>query len=110
MASPPSSPSRAPLISLSDELGDSTSELKDTFDANGPSNINSDRAEGGQTVPSYGSVQTKDEEQQAPPLEEKKKHRASSVVSLTSFGDVSLACLRNNDRDTAKTFTLPFSP
>ena len=93
MASPPSSPSRAPLINHSDELGDSTSELNDTFDVNGPNNMNDDRAE--QTVPSYGSVQAKDEEQQTPPLEEKlkKKHRASSVVSLSSFGDVSLPCL-----------------
>ena len=91
MASPPSSPSRAPLINQ--ELGDSTSELMDTFDVNGPNN---DRAEGsGQmSFPTYGSVQAKDD-QQAPPLPEKlkKKHRASSVVSLSSFGDVSV-CLQ----------------
>ena len=43
----------------------------------------------GSFPPRYGSVQEKTVVQ-APPLEEKtkKKHRASSVVSLTSFGEV----------------------
>ena len=89
--------SPTPLLDRREELldFDTDEELMDSNrskepHSNGPEVGSSHGGGGGHR--SYGSVPEKTD--QAPPLEEKtkKKHRASSVVSLTSFGEVGSNC------------------
>lgn len=94
------SSSRTPLLEQPEEIyTDSDDDLMDNNRLNELDNSNPGEAPppgegaeagGGQSTafPTYGSVQNHSD--QTPPVEEKikKKHRASSVVSLTSFGEV----------------------
>ena len=89
------SPTRAPLIDPSStELQNMDEPQVDANRLNEENATNPDSQSGsaGQTsFPTYGSVQSKTEK--TPPLKEKnvhkRRHRTSSVVSLSSFGDVS---------------------
>ena len=83
------SPTKPPLTSRSSELGDICEEQG--MDQNEENDKNPDNPGGQTSFPTYGSVQ--DETEQAAPLVQeknvKKRHKASPVVSLSSFGDVS---------------------
>lgn len=89
MTNSPLSPSLSPLLDRAEQHIDTSMEQMDTNRLTDPDNSNPEGT--AQTsFPTYGSVQA--DEQQAPPLEEKvkkKKKRGGSVVSLSSFGDVS---------------------
>ena len=82
------------VIRISDRLQSSTIQM----DANTRSSEPDNEVTGQQTAfPTYGSVQADDDgkEQSPPPVEEKKKRRlTSSIVSLSSFRDVSARLYR----------------